>query len=495
MRILYLDIDSLRPDHLGCYGYGRNTSPIIDSLTKQGVRFDQCFASDVPCLPSRTAFTQGRFGIKNGVVNHGGRAAELRSLGSDRGSSVRPGFATFFQCLQKAGYLTTSISSFPTRHGAWWFLAGLNEWHNSNKRGNENADEINAMALPWLESNAEHENWLLHVNYWDPHTVYSTPDSYGNPFSDAPPPSWYNEDIRRQHWESYGTHSAQDGLSYWFGGRPLHQRSGIPRNIASLDDYKAWVDGYDTGIRYADEHIGQLLDVLERKGVLDDTIVIVTADHGENQGELNIYGDHQTADYITCRVPFVIYAPKLLRAGRVDKALHYQFDFAATLLELLDIEIPWGWDAKSFAPSLKAGREEGRDYLVMGQMTWSCQRSVRFDNWLLVKTYHTGFKDLPELMLFDVPNDPHEQNNLAYERAEVAQRGLALLESWHAAAITTSHTEPTDPMQTVLREGGPFYTRNILTPYLERLNETGRSKHADRLKEQASIPTSTSQVR
>jgi choline-sulfatase len=72
---------------------------------------------------------------------------------------------------------------------------------------------------------------------------------------------------------------------------------------------KQWIDGYDTGIRYADEHAGRLLAALEQQGVLDDTIIIVSSDHGENQGELNVWGDHQTADAITCRIPLIIRWP------------------------------------------------------------------------------------------------------------------------------------------------------------------------------------------
>jgi arylsulfatase A-like enzyme len=68
MRILYLDLDTLRPDHLGCYDYKRNTSPNIDRIASQGVRFENYYCSDAPCAPSRSAMMTGRFGIHNGVV-------------------------------------------------------------------------------------------------------------------------------------------------------------------------------------------------------------------------------------------------------------------------------------------------------------------------------------------------------------------------------------------------------------------------------------------
>ncbi|MGI6730266.1 MAG: sulfatase-like hydrolase/transferase, partial [Bacilli bacterium] len=78
MRILYLDIDTTRPDHLGCYGYQRNTSPNIDQIANDGIVFSNYYCTDAPCLPSRTALFTGTYGIRNGVVNHGGAASQLR---------------------------------------------------------------------------------------------------------------------------------------------------------------------------------------------------------------------------------------------------------------------------------------------------------------------------------------------------------------------------------------------------------------------------------
>ncbi|CAM3900456.1 MULTISPECIES: sulfatase-like hydrolase/transferase [Paenibacillus] len=75
MRVLLLDLDSMRPDHLGCYGYARNTSPHIDRIAAEGIKFDNYYTSDAPCFPSRTALMTGRFGIHNGVVGHGGRCS------------------------------------------------------------------------------------------------------------------------------------------------------------------------------------------------------------------------------------------------------------------------------------------------------------------------------------------------------------------------------------------------------------------------------------
>jgi arylsulfatase A-like enzyme len=477
MRILWIDVDSLRPDHLGCYGYHRRTSPTIDAIARDAVLFTNCYASDSPCLPSRTALSTGRFGIHTGVVGHGGTAAEPFPLGPPRGFNVTQDYSPFFHTFARAGYYTASVSPFAQRHAAWWFLGGLREWLNTGRNGRESADEINAAALPWLERHGGDDNWFLHVNYWDPHTPYSTPDAYGNPVEDAPPPSWLTEEIRQSHWNSYGPHSAQDT----FGWKPHPGASRIPPNIASLADWKRFVDGYDVGIHYLDSRLRRLLDVLEAKGVLEETAIVITGDHGENLGELNIYGDHHTADNITPHVPFIVRWPGITD-GTVNRGLFYQFDLAATVVGLAGGQVPSGWDAVAFPDAVTAGDESGRDYLALSQMAWSCQRSIRRGSSITVRTYHDGMKNFPPVMRFDVQKDPHELNNLADTEADAVNADLAILGEWHTEMMTTSIAPgPVDPMQTVLREGGPYHTLGELDGYAKRLRETGRAHHADAL--------------
>ena len=100
--------------------------------------------------------------------------------------------------------------------------------------------------------------------------------------------------------------------------------------IRGMKDLRHHLDGYDCGIAYADKHAGMLLSALEKKGVLDDLAIIVSTDHGENQGELGIYEEHATADHGTCRIPFIIKWPGC-REGHVDAGLHYNLDLGPTL--------------------------------------------------------------------------------------------------------------------------------------------------------------------
>lgn len=135
--------------------------------------------------------------------------------------------------------------------------------------------------------------------------------------------------VRRKNWEKYGAHCASSPRGYpWESEQQGKIYPGIPGEIASLDDYKRWIDGYDTGIRYMDEYVGRILDALEKQNVLDDTAIIVSADHGENHGELGIYGDHMTADHITSRIPLIIRWPGVAPEDAECGGLFYNADLA-----------------------------------------------------------------------------------------------------------------------------------------------------------------------
>lgn len=478
MRILYIDIDSLRPDHLGCYGYHRQTSPAIDALAARGTRCTNYYATDAPCLPSRTALFSGRFGIQNGVVGHGGTAGDPFVQGAGRGFRSSLGQNGWLSALRRGHHRTATVSTFGERHSAFHWYAGFQDIFNHGTGGGERAHEVLPYALRWLEQWARHEDWFLHVNFWDPHTPYRTPAEYGEPFASEPAPDWLSAERLAAQRRSYGPHSACEPVG--FGGEHPSQR--LPRmvdGIGDLGDYKRWIDGYDTGIRYADDHVGRLLQALADHGVLDETLVIVSADHGENQGELNVYGDHQTADHVTCRVPLVVAGPGIRRGG-VDHGLHYHLDLAATVCALADVEPGPFWDGRDFAPALRSGAAAGRPHLVISQGAWSCQRGIRFDRWLVVRTYDPGLKAFPPLMLFDLEADPHETRDLASDRPEVVAAGLALLDGWLGEQMAAS-ASGVDPLWTVMREGGPFHTRGMLVKYCERLRATGRAEHAEHL--------------
>ena len=521
MRILYIDIDSLRPDHLGCYGYHRDTSPNIDKLAASGALVRNLYASDTPCLPSRTAFFGGRFGTHSGVVNHGGVCADLPIQGRDRDFRSRAAENSLASLLTRSGYWTASISPFPRRHSAYQMTYGFNETIDTGRGGLENADVIYAEASRWLGHRAKEDNWFLHVNMWDPHTPYDTPASFGNPFEDSPIDPWITEEIIAKQRASYGPHSAREvphfdskiNPAYWPWGRG---------EITSLADAKIHMDGYDCGVRYADEYVGRILNLLDDAGVLHETAIIVAADHGENLGELNIWGDHQTADEFTNHIPGVIRWPGVTASGVELTGFQYHFDLATTIVDLAgptgkELLAVAGWDGMSFSDGLRATKGHtqevagldsagggvdanteladrncaltGRGELYLSQGAWSLQRSIRWQNWILIHTIDTGIKDFAEWMLFDLADDPHQTTNVASQHPDIIQTvGAKLTEEFARMALNCPLG---DPFQVVASEGGPLHARvngYDWAPYLERLRGTGRSVHADWLRDHGSAP-------
>ncbi len=474
MRILYIDIDSLRADHLGCYGYARDTSPNIDRLAAEGIRLNHCYASDVPCLPSRTSMFRGQFGIHHGAVNHSGARAQPFNEGAERGFRSRWSTESWPGALRRAGHRTATISSFAERHGAWHVLAGFDEAIDTGGAGHEIADAATPLAERWLADHAAEADWFLHVNYWDVHTPPRTPPSCAKRFADGAPPDldWLTEATLAEHWRRPGLRSARDPMT-------LHQFDAAP--FDTRDKVAALIDGYDTATRYVDDHVGRLLGLLELAKVADETMVIIAADHGECLGELNCYGGHCLVDHLTARVPMILRPPRSagLPSGHVDDRLHYHFDAAATVLDWAGAPVPETWDGRSFAGNLASG---GREWLVCSQLAQAAQRSVRFRHaggeYLYLRTWHDAFTGLPEEMLFDLVGDPHETSNLAPQRVDLLERGRDMLERWTTDAL--AHVEHCDPLTTVLNEQ-PEMVRGKLEPYCQRLRETGRAEWADEL--------------
>ncbi len=492
MNILYIDIDSLRPDHLGCYGYHRKTSPHIDAVASEGVTFRNCYVPDAPCLPSRTAMTTGRFGIHTGVVNHGGVASQPYIWGPDRGFRCNMTEPNWANQLQLKGFHTVGFSPFAQRHGAWHWYAGFMELHNTGGGGMETADVISPQVTDWIARNKNNAKpFFMWVNVWDPHTPYRTPGDCGNPFANDPLPAWYTECVREDHWTRPGPHSAQEVNGFeprpnWMynsiANRFPSVRERQPSVLDSMDAVRKMFDGYDTGVAYADMHIGRIIQALKDNGLYNDTAIVISADHGENLGELWVYGDHQTADHITHRVPMIVRWPGVTdsRAGQTDDRLMHSLDFGATSLELSGVSVPPEWDGRSFASTIAEPGASHRDWLVVSQLAWCAQRAARWDRYICIQTYHDGFHDYPQFMVFDLEEDPHEQNNLADTHPDLVDTGKRILHDWHTEAMTRA-THPHDPLYTVLNEGGPYHVRGEGADYLKRLRATGRSDAAERL--------------
>ncbi len=486
MRVLMFDIDTLRADHMGCYGYGRDTTPVMDSIAAEGVRLADYYCPNAPCLPSRASMVSGQYGIHTGIVGHGGTAADLRLQGASRSFTDDLSENTLFMQFRRAGFHTVSFSTFAERHSAWWFNAGFHECYNVGRRGGESAEMVTPHVLDWLERNGHTDNWMLHIHYWDPHTPYRTPAEYQNPIADTPlPDDWITQQIFDEHLLHIGPHGANeinmwndDSCAMW----PKH-----PGSLKTLADAKRFLNLYDEGVRYTDDHVGMVVDWMKKNGLYDDDLaIIVTADHGEDLGEFGIYGEHGLADEPVCHIPLLIRWPGM-RKGAVVRGFYDNTDLAPTVQELLGTQMfapeRYHYDGISFAPALRDGTDCAKPCAVLTQCAHVCQRSVRFGQYLYLRTVHGGYHLLPKEMLFDVENDPHQQHDLAAQRPDLCAEGARLLLDWTERMMKSAHSDA-DPLWTVMREGGPEHCRGQLENYIRRIQGTPREYGVELLRKQ-----------
>jgi arylsulfatase A-like enzyme len=238
------------------------------------VRFDNYYATDTPCLPSRTALFSGRFGTCTGAINHGGEYADLPLQGASR--AFRSDFArdAMGSTLRRAGCHTAMISPFPNRHSSYQVTYGFAETYDTGGGGLDDAHEVYPVMQRWLERSGREDNWFLHVNFWDPHLPYDHPEEYGNPFAAEPIEGWITQDLLDRQNLSFGPHSATE-VSGETDQLPPRWRMGRGR-IQTLADAKAHMDGYDTGIHFADHYIGKLIADLKSLGIYEETAIVVS---------------------------------------------------------------------------------------------------------------------------------------------------------------------------------------------------------------------------
>ena len=448
MRIIFFDIDCLRPDHLGCYGYGRPTSPTIDSLAEVGTVFGRYYCANSPCLPSRTSLISGRFGIRNGVCSNVSAGADFK-LRRKPYCGPQDDNEFFQRNLRKYGMDTISISNFADRHNAYYFMAGWSEYYTPNlKGGMETAEEINEAAMKWLNNNKGRDDFFLHINYWDVHRPYKMDEKWSERFKEYPvEQKWPDEDEIKSHQSISGPFTA--GRQFRDNRSPYKL---MPGSVESRSDFEHMINGYDASIAYVDYHISLIIDKLKELGMWEDTAIIISADHGDAFGEHGIYSDHVCADECIHHIPLIIKWPGM---GKTEKsgALLYNTDLPATICDILGADIPGDWDGRSFKALLEGGEYMKHDYLVWDHGLYAVQRAVRTDKYLMIKTYDDMGYGFHETALNDMEKDPYQTKNIAGEQPEVTRKCAGLLKGWLAAQRKKGNVTA-DPLSEILQERG-----------------------------------------
>ncbi len=419
MKVLVLLVDALRADHLGCYGYGYDTSPRLDEMASHGVRFARFFAPSIPTEPAHTCIFTGQHSVTHGVVAHKAGHVEL------------PGETPWWpQLLRQSGVLTAAIDTLADQ--APWFARGWAEYHNPRRPGQLiDATVVNEALLQWLDAHRDGD-WLCFAHYWDVHSPYLPPSPLDT-VHDAP-----------------GIVGAP-GLELWEAqpSYPFARRWQVASygEVRDLEQIRA---RYDGAITFLDQAIGEVLDQLRRIGCDRDTVVMVTADHGEVMYDRPGFFDHAGLYDDTVHVPLIVSGPGL-RPGGVCSGTHQHVDLAPTILGLFGVPTPENLAGRDLGPVLRGDEVPADEALYLTEATWEVKWGVRTDEWKLIKVLDPGVHGMKADELYHLPSDPGEETNVVDRYPDVADALELRLRRWWEAGLASG----SDPLREQLRRGVP----------------------------------------
>ena len=413
MNVLWFCLDTLRADHLSCYGYFRKTSPTMDRLAEEGVLFPQSRANAVATGPAFTSMFTGTYAINNEWYHTPFDVPDMVNF-----SDARPVFTE--EIWDDGRYTTAAFDNlFSFKSHMKQFVRGF-EWY-VNCTGTPRSihhhlvgGDLNKRLLPWIRHHKDRP-FFLFVHYWDPHGPYNQPEKFARPFVHE-----------RGNLDDLEVRQAPAGYRYVPGWGTVDQIPGTegeadwsPRPDAPAK-HPTTIDTYDGEILYTDHLIEQVLNEMADCGVLDDTAIIINADHGEQLNQHYDCWGHPGLHDANIFTPLIIWRPGLLPAGARPEGYVHHIDVAPTILDLLGIESKMPMDAKSLLPLIR-GEEEGRDHYVAETMP---QRAVCRDGWKYI--WHKCAPD----ELFHVDSDPMEMLDLIDEEPGRAEALRAELCEW-----------------------------------------------------------------
>ncbi len=331
-NIVLIAIDTQRPDHLGCYGYGRPTSPRLDALAADGAAFDALWSSSNFTAPAFTSLFTGLYPNHHGVFHFAAQA---------QASPV-------FDCLKANGVCTGGAVTFRFFNRllgrVWGELEAVTDTRSFDF-AKDLPRAVSDSAVEWLEANGREGPFALFLHYDGPHMPYRLPDEHAHRFGDVPDGD-VDPDVARllfpQHEERISNeHGGGGGAMFRF-------IESVDRGRRKLDDRTLqWiVDRYDDSVYYNDLEVGRVLDVLDALDLADDTLVCVISDHGEElmgHGHLAHAGIHLYED--TIRTVGLVRGPGVPAGRRIaSPAGHVQL--WPWLLKLAGAEgLPEAWSS------------------------------------------------------------------------------------------------------------------------------------------------------
>lgn len=455
-NIVLIVADALRPDRVGAYSEG-NLTQNIDSLARSGEVFDQCYSCINATDPSVTTLLTGQYPTRHGIINHGSNITEEEQ-------SLVSGTTPIPELLEGTHH-TVGIDTLER-----WHQRGFDEYINPRKYGARKPIEllkrvqnkaksvlgigspngpIRSEKITEMAMGAIHDidqPFFLFTHYWESHFPYV-------PVRDHP------EKIRNRTYD--GEDVLLRELFEPIEGSPWKKRleTRLIGDATTVADVKR---KYDAGVWKVDQAVGDLIGGLKKRGIFQNTAIIITADHGESLTEHGIFFDHHGLYDPSIRVPLIINAPGF--DGRETQFVQH-FDLAPTILELLDVNYKENWFDGVTLVSDGKSRSLDRDAVYVEEGHTGRKRAIRTEAYKFIQRLddreecrYCGIKHGSDEELFNLKKDPDEERNTINQNPEVAKEFKQRLDSWIRSLPEPSPEgkmfEPSDEVKDHLEEMG-----------------------------------------
>ena len=394
-NILLIAVDSLLATHMSCFGYHRLTTPHIDRFAESGTLFEKYYSPHIPT-------TSGYASILTGRDCFGTRCVALRHKGP-----LTRTVKTLPEILKAAGYNTTCVG-FTNNVASRGFQNYLNYslgFEAQRKNRLPKAMMLNEVAIPEIgRLERSKKPFFMMLRHLDPHSPYLPPVPFERIF-------YHGNECDPKNKSMKPVLDFKPFKDYFMSWMP-----------PGITDKEYIIAQYDGAIAYMDSCIRTIFTTLESLGILDETIVILNSDHGETLYDHECWFDHHGLYDVTLHVPLIIRYPKKVPTGRRIKGYCQHKDLVPTLLELAGIKrTGLKFDGKSLMQLVKGKKANLDSEFYITECTWMRKHGWRTPEWKLIVALEPDFHFKPPVELYNLMDDPDENNNLAKKSPETVK--------------------------------------------------------------------------
>jgi arylsulfatase A-like enzyme len=393
LNVIIIGIDTLRSDHLGCYGYQKDTSPNIDRLAGGGILFENAISQCPWTLPSFATALTSLYPTQHAAGSPGV---------SSFGTRMRTSFPPLAMMLLKKGYSTGAVINAPALSSEFGVDRGFEVYDTATYREHRIADEVTEAVLEWVDLNKDGP-FLMFAHYFDPHLPYEPP---------APYDTLFDHEYRGRICDSFD-------LSYFPRARITNFET---MKVLTPEDWNHIRSLYDGEIAFTDQAIGELLRGLEDRGLRKNTLIVLLSDHGEEFFEHGGFEHGHTVYQEQIHVPLIFALPGAIKEGRRIPRQVRLLDVTPTILDFLGIEPRAHIEGTSLRPLIdgRVGLTRSEASLIPTEFAYSERmlyghekKSITAYPWKLIYDTATGGQ-----MLFNIRDDPDETDNLIDQNPE-----------------------------------------------------------------------------